>query len=220
MFNEKFISTLKSFSRINLNLLFDEGKLLRTISVDGGMYAEADLEFGIDEEASVYDLKKFLSALSLVGTDENLTVDFSNELILLENKERTVFYRCADKQTLELPPAGRLDIPTEESGISFQLSEETLNYITSACSAFELSDIVFETEDGELFIKSVDEDDSLKNKFQSVLTTIDKPVKSSVKYRRFLIAPDNYNCILQQDDEGDMLYMEGENLKIRYWISL
>jgi hypothetical protein len=219
MFDKDLITVLKNFSRINLNVLFEKGTLLRTVALDAGMYAEVELDDEITEEAPIYDLQKFLNALSLVGADENLNVDFSNEMIVLENRDKKVFYRCADKQTLELPPKGRLDIPSKDDGLNFTISAETLNYITSACNSFQLSDVLFETIDGELFMKSVDEDDLLKNKFQAKLIDTTEKVSSSIKFNRFIISPDDYDCILVIDDNGGILYMEGQNLKIKYWIT-
>lgn len=219
MFDKDLITVLKNFGRINLNLLFEKGKLLRTIALDAGMYAEVDLKEEIQEESAVYNVSNFLNALSLVGTDENLAVDFSNEMILLENKDKTVFYRCADKETLELPPSGRLDKPESEDGINFEISAETLSYITSACNSFQLSDVLFEQADGELFMKAIDADDSLKSKFQAKLTESDEKVYSMIKFNRFVISPDDYSCILVVDEDGGMLYMEGKELKIRYWIT-
>ena len=63
--SEKTLSLLKNFGSINQSILFKEGNKLRTISVMKNILAEAEIAEDIPQDFGIYDLNRFLNALSV-----------------------------------------------------------------------------------------------------------------------------------------------------------
>lgn len=218
MFTKNDQAILTNYAKINKNILFEKGKKIKTISLDESVYSEADLSFGFSQESGIYDLQKFLSALNLIGLNEDLSMEYDDDQssIVLKNKEKTFFYRCSEKALLKLPE-GHLD-PVEE-GVSFDFSAESLNYILSGCNKFGLEDIVFLVEEGNLYVSGISSDESSQNEVRcKLLENCSEEFRDSLKYSNFNIANDNYKCVVVPDSDGSILYMKGEELGIQYWI--
>lgn len=215
MFTKDTINILKNFAKINKNILFEQGNVLRTVAVDESMYAEVQLPFNITSPAPLADLQKFLVALNLVGVDDGLNVAFNEDKAVLSNKQKTVFYNYANVEHLVLPEGDMDDVV---DGVSFTMNTECLQYILSACTSFNLKDIMFKTENGNLYVTLLNEEELLENTFNYKLAENTPDVFSTIKFDRFTVAVDEYECVLAQDEDGGVLFMKGKTLGVKYWI--
>ena len=64
-FSEQTLSILKSFSTINKSILMTPGNVLKTITPEKTLIAQANIPDTIPQDACIYDLSRFLSILSL-----------------------------------------------------------------------------------------------------------------------------------------------------------
>ena len=65
-FTDNTIVLLKNFSAINTNLQFTTGNVLKTISPQKNILARTKVEEHFPQDFAIYDLNKFLGAISLL----------------------------------------------------------------------------------------------------------------------------------------------------------
>jgi hypothetical protein len=126
------IAYLNNFSQINPNILFRKGRVLSTVNESKSFVAQAELESDIDTEFGIYNLKQFLSALSIVDDPE---IKVSGKTINITSSQGSgkVKYGCADPSILTFPPEEGIKMP--ETQIEIQLSADIISQIISAASS-------------------------------------------------------------------------------------
>ena len=101
--SEKTLSLLKNFGSINQSILFKEGNKLRTISVMKNILAEAEIAEDIPQDFGIYDLNRFLNALSLSQSPE---LDFSNSQYVMirgSDTKSKYFFAAVDRFAASSP---------------------------------------------------------------------------------------------------------------------
>ena len=61
------LNMLKNFSDINMSIEIKKGNLLRTVSVQKNILAQAKLEDEFPKDFAIYELNRFLGAVSLLS---------------------------------------------------------------------------------------------------------------------------------------------------------
>ena len=64
------LNMLKNFSDINMSIEIKKGNLLRTVSVQKNILAQAELEDEFPKDFAIYELNRFLGAASLFDDPE------------------------------------------------------------------------------------------------------------------------------------------------------
>lgn len=129
------LTVLKSFSEINPNCLFRKGTVLATVNESKSFVAEATIEDTIEDEFGIYNVKEFLSALSIIDAPQ-IAVNGKTLVITDENSNAKVKYGCADASILTLPPADGIKMP--EADASFTITADILTQIVSAAASLNL----------------------------------------------------------------------------------
>ena len=121
--SEKTLSLLKNFGSINQSILFKEGNKLRTISVMKNILAEAEIAEDIPQDFGIYDLNRFLNALSVSKSPE---LDFSNsQYVMIRGSDTKSKYFFADPSVIVSPPEKEISLPTED--VQFELNTQQLD---------------------------------------------------------------------------------------------
>ena len=63
--NKQILNLLKNFSDINMSIEIKAGNTLRTVSVQKNILAEAKVEETFTSDFAIYEVNRFLSAVSL-----------------------------------------------------------------------------------------------------------------------------------------------------------
>jgi hypothetical protein len=150
--NENTLSVLKNFASIQLNLVFNEGKTLKTIADAKNVMSVAELDQEIPQNFGVHDLNEFLSVLSLVDDPE---LSFKDKFVTISDStgRSSVKYYFADTSLLT---TATKDIPMPEAEVRFTLDEGTLNKIRRATSALGHEKMTIAPADGCLKLSVVD----------------------------------------------------------------
>ena len=64
------LNMLKNFSDINMSIEIKQGNVLRTVSVQKNILAQAELEDEFPKDFAIYELNRFLGAASLFDDPE------------------------------------------------------------------------------------------------------------------------------------------------------
>lgn len=160
------LNTLKNFSQINPSIILNPGNLIMTRAVSGVTYAEYECEDTITDEIGIYDLNGFLSVMSQLGEDSDITTDFVNQTITISNNRATVFLPASDASTIVVPKQ-RINFPAAD--IVFELTSAQLEEVVKLSRTVGADSIAITTEKGRVKVKgfSTASGDSMKTLFST-----------------------------------------------------
>ena len=164
-FTQNDIKILENFSSINASLLFVEGKTQSTVSQTISCYAKANLESEIDQEFAIYDIRKFLSVLSLFD-DPDIT--FEDRHVLFKETGKQAIYKFCSPELIKSPPKGK-SIDVKNIHEQFQFSNNQFKQIMKFSSIFSHEFLKISEHDGKIFLSTTTETDLNENRNNDVL---------------------------------------------------
>ena len=163
------VSVIKTFSNINSNLLIEEGKILRTISVAKNIVAYAELDEEFPQEFGIYNTNEFLGALSLFKEPD---VSFSEKFVTIRDAQNTgvsLKYVGASKDILVYPTK---DVKAPEFDVSFEMTQEQLQSILKGANIIGAPDLQVVGSDNGVSLKVCDRKNPSSNDFQIQISDV------------------------------------------------
>jgi hypothetical protein len=136
--NANTLAVLRNFSGINPSIVVKPGKVLSTIAPSKTIYARATVESEFDRRFAIYDLSRFISAITLFEEPE-LTFGESSVRIH-DSTSKSIQYKYASEDVIKYTPPDK-DIKLPSVDVSFALSDKTFREITKAASVLGLTTI-------------------------------------------------------------------------------
>jgi hypothetical protein len=192
--SDKTLVLLKNLASINQSILFKEGKSLRTISVMKNILAEATIEEEIPKEFGVYELSRFLNALSLYERPE-LDFDNNSYVLIKEGKKRSKYF-FADPNVIITPPDKSITLPSED--VCFVLDTKELENLLKASAVFGAPDLSVIGNGKDVMLVVRDKKNDTSDDFSVVVgETVDKFVMN-FKVENLKILPGSYEVVISQ----------------------
>lgn len=142
--SKETIEILKNFSTINQSFLFRKGNILKTISPQKNIFAEAEVAEDFPVECAIYELPKFLSVISLF---DNPDFQFNDKYVIISDENNNnVKYFYASANLIITPPEKSISI-TEELD-SFDITREGLDKLNKASFIMQLPHTVIKNING------------------------------------------------------------------------
>jgi hypothetical protein len=135
--SDNTLSVLKNFASINQGLVVKPGSILRTISSNKAILAEATVEESFPNEFGIYDLNKMLGILS--QNKAGAEVEFEKEFLVCRSVGK-VRLRYTPATLILTPPNKNINIPAYD--VKFNLSAEVLSWIFSTASILKCPNVV------------------------------------------------------------------------------
>jgi len=133
------LSMLKNFSDINMSIEIKEGNILRTVSVQKNILAQAELEDSFPQDFAIYELNRFLGAVSLFDDPE---FRFNGKSANIGTTRHSVDYVYCDPSMIVTPPENNITFPEPE--VKFTLSQDALSQIMKASNVLGTPEIAIE----------------------------------------------------------------------------
>ena len=155
------IAVIKYFSGLNQGIFFKQGNVVRTMSPDKNVVAEATISEDLPLDFGIYDLGVLLGALSLFS--DGFEVDFGPkklEITGLSGKSKTT-YTYTDPTMIVQPPDKMPSITGRE--VNFVLSEEDLAWVQNAASVLKSPQIVIESDGSKIYLSTADVQNNAAN---------------------------------------------------------
>jgi len=153
-FSERTLTILKSFSTINKSILMKEGNVLKTITPEKTLVAQATITDNIPSQACIYDLSRFLSILGLYKDPD---VEFHDKYFTIaEGKQRTK-YAFADISMIHAAPEKEIDLPTKD--VIVDVSWDDMQSVIKAAGVLQFKEIAFVGSEGKVYLKAIDSAD-------------------------------------------------------------
>ena len=206
------INMLKNFSDINMSIEIKKGNVLRTVSVQKNILAQAELEDEFPQDFAIYELNRFLGAVSLFDDPE---FRFNGSSANIGTNTHSVDYVYCDPSMIVTPPEKNITFPDPE--VKFTLSEAYLSKIMRASNVLGTPEIAVESDSGNIFIKTLD-----VNNDSTDISKVELEEKSEHKFRfvfkteNMKMIPGNYDVEISSKGISHFL-LQGQ--KLQYWIA-
>ena len=206
------LDMLKNFSDINMSIEIKKGNLLRTVSVQKNILAQAELEDEFPQDFAIYELNRFLGAVSLFDNPE---FQFNGKSANIGTSKHSVDYVYCDPSMIVTPPENNITFPDPE--VKFTLSQDALSQIIKASNVLGTPEISVECESGNISVKALDVNNDSTDTFK-----VELEEKSEHKFRfvfkteNMKMIPGNYDVEISSKGISH-LTMQGQ--KLQYWIA-
>ena len=206
---------LKNFSDINMSIEIKEGNILRTVSVQKNILAQAEIEDSFPQDFAIYELNRFLGAVSLFDDPE---FQFNGKSANIGTTKHSVDYVYCDPSMIVTPPENNITFPDPE--VKFTLSQDALSQIMKASNVLGTPEIAIEGgphPNDVIRLKALDVSNDSTDTFKVVLDE-----KSGDKFR-FVFKTENMKMIPGNYDveisSKGISHFSLQGAILQYWIA-
>ena len=210
------LDMLKNFSDINMSIEIKKGNILRTVSVQKNILAQAELEEDFPQDFAIYELNRFLGAVSLFDDPE---FQFNGKSANIGTNTHSVDYVYCDPSMIVTPPENNITFPDPE--VKFKLSQDALSQIMKASNVLGTPEIAVEggpAPADSIRIKALDVNNDSTDTFKIVLDESysgDK-FRFVFKTENMKMIPGNYD--VEISSKG-ISHFSLQGQKLQYWIA-
>lgn len=205
----KTTQVLKNFAKINPSIVFKEGNVVKVISPTKTIMAKATVPTTFDRRFAIYNLDRFLSAVSLFT---NPDLSFGEKSVTISEDHRVTKYSYADESTFIKVPEKDIELPSVD--VSFRLSNTALKEVEKALGVLGLPEIVVRGENGKMLLQASDTK-SPNDVYSVELGETDKTFCAVFKTENIKILPGDYDVSICS---RGISHFKGED--IEYWIAV
>ena len=209
------LNMLKNFSDINMSIEIKKGNLLRTVSVQKNILAQAELEDEFPKDFAIYELNRFLGAVSLFDDPE---LEFNAKSVNIGTTKHSADYVYCDPSMIVTPPENNISFPDPE--VKFTLSQDRLSQVMKASNVLGTPEIAIEGgphPNDSIRIKALDVNNDSTDTFQVVLDEKSGHTFRFVfKTENMKMIPGNYD--VEISSKG-ISHFSLQGIKLQYWIA-
>ena len=209
------LNMLKNFSDINMSIEIKKGNVLRTVSVQKNILAQAELEDEFPKDFAIYELNRFLGAVSLFDDPE---LEFNAKSVNIGTTKHSADYVYCDPSMIVTPPENNITFPDPE--VKFTLTQDSLSQVMRASNVLGTPEIAIEGgphPNDVIRLKALDVSNDSTDTFKVVLDE-----KSGDKFRfvfkteNMKMIPGNYDVEISSKGISHFT-LQGQ--KLQYWIA-
>jgi hypothetical protein len=165
--DKKTIGILENFSGINQSIAQYSGDVIKTISVQKNILAKATVGDSFPQDFCVYDLKEFLSGISLF---QNPDIDFDTQYMTITDSSvgggKTLYY-YADESIIVKPEK---DITMPPAEVSVTLSAANYDKLLRAAAVYMLPDFCIRSDGESVVAEVLDKNSPTSNTYSRELS--------------------------------------------------
>ena len=209
------LNMLKNFSDINMSIEIKQGNILRTVSVQKNILAQAELEDEFPKDFAIYELNRFLGAVSLFDDPE---LEFNAKSVNIGTTKHSADYVYCDPSMIVTPPENNITFPDPE--VKFTLTQDSLSQVMKASNVLGTPEIAIEGgphPNDSIRIKALDVNNDSTDTFQVVLDEKSGHTFRFVfKTENMKMIPGNYD--VEISSKG-ISHFSLQGIKLQYWIA-
>ena len=207
------LNMLKNFSDINMSIEIKEGNIVRTVSVQKNILAQAELEDEFPQDFAIYELNRFLGAVSLFDAPE---FTFNGKSTNIGTSRHSVDYVYCDPSMIVTPPENNITFPEPE--VKFTFTQDALSQVMKASNVLGTPEISVESDSGNINIKALDVNNDSTDTFKIVLEESHSGDKFRFVFKteNMKMVPGNYDVEISSKGISHWM-LQGQ--KLEYWIA-
>lgn len=209
-FSDRTREIIANFSGINPQLLFREGNVLKTMSAMKDFFASATIVETIPQEFAIYDLSRFLGALSLFKSP---IVVFKEKALSIKEDNRQVNYVYAAASMLNVvAPDKEMNLP--ETIAEFDFTAKALIDTRKALQLLSLPQIAFVSDGKTVILQAIDEKNPTGDTYFCKVGESPRAFKVILNAEKISkILADDYKVMLKHNDKKDVVVFESKDMK-------
>jgi hypothetical protein len=214
---QKTIDVLKNFLNVNMNLSIKPGKVLRTISPQRTMFAEAEIDVEFPRDCPIYDLGSFVNALTLFDSSD---VEFTDKSAVISNPSgSSITYYYSAPGIVMAPPDKEITLDKEVFNVVFTAAD--MASIMKVAGALNAPHLWIYSKDGKAILRIGDRKNVTANSFTKDLGATDATLDAVIDVSALKVYPGGYKIGLwsKATAKGPMVVwvLEHDTEKIKYW---
>lgn len=159
--SQNTLTILKNFNTINQSLVVRPGNVLKTMAYPGkNVFARAEVEESFPSKFAIYELSKFLGAISLFTSPD---FEFFDDHMKISEGKNFIRYVYANEDLIGQAPDKEIVLPSED--IYFELSEADLAKTLKALGVLGVPELSVVGEDGTIYLKAASVKDPTSDSF-------------------------------------------------------
>ncbi len=171
--SKETIEVLKNFATINSNIIIKPGNVLKTVAPQKNILAEVEIAENFNREVGIWDLNKFLGAVSLFKDPD---FDFQENSVIISSGGSSLTYFYADSSLLT-PVPEKFTMPDAET--RFDLNEAHLNEMFRASGVLKIPDLVVEGRKDGVYMSVSEKRSDTSNTFNIKVSESNGPCFSA-----------------------------------------
>lgn len=207
--SDNTFDVLKNFSTINQSLAFKRGSVIRTVSPQKNILAQANVSESFPVDFAIYELNQFLG-LSTLFDDPNF--DFGESQVTIKEGTAKANYTYADPSMITTPPEKNIELPSKE--VSFTLTKETFKQVLNGAHSLGLPEVVVRGRDGVMSLVATDAKNPNSNEFSAEVGTTDSNFQFVFKTENLKFLQDNYDVTISSKG---IAHFSGST--VQYWVA-
>jgi hypothetical protein len=209
------INVLKNFASINQGIIFKKGKVIKTISSQKTILAEATIGEEIPVDFGVYDLNNFLSVVSLHKDDPSFDFDEKHVVIFGNGGRSKIKYRFCDAKMIVTPPEKNIKMSDPE--IVFNLKQTDLDWVLRAASVLGSPQVAVESNGQKISLVTFDtSNDSAHTDALEVADGNGDTYKMIFKTENLKMIPGDYEVSISSTGISNF---KNAKVNLQYWIA-
>lgn len=212
-----FVEVLANFSTINSGMVFKPGKILRTMSQNKTILAQAEVDEIFEQEFGIYDLSRLLALLSLNKTAPEVEVEKESIVIIGLGGNGRIRQRFTDTKLIAAAPDKNVKVANYD--VEFVLDHNVFKWIFNVSSILKCPHTVIQGEPGQkMTMSAIDVKGEIVDSAQVILDSIsDKKFHVVLKNDNIKVIPGKYNVSISKT--GFAFFKHTEK-KLQYWITI
>ena len=210
-FGNKTLEILKSFNNINPSLLFKPGNVISTIDKEHTILAMAKIDEEIPREFAIYELSKFLGALSVMPDGE---INLGENQLTIKTNNSKIKYTYAEPSMIKSSPYK--EVPLNSILATFNLDYTSLSNVIKAASVLELPDISIRSDEDsdDILIYASNDKNSTTDSYQIKVGESSNSFKVSFKVENMKLLNREYSVSIP-----DGAFVKFTAPDITYWVA-
>lgn len=204
---------LKNFSTINPTLSVNKGNVVRTVSQNKTVLAQANVQEEFPRDFAIYDLSEFLGVVSLFDEPD---FDFDTYYVSIsdDNKASSQYF-YADKSMVTVPPDKAVTLPDEP--IKFSLGDKVLKHLLQAASVMSLPEICIQGDGDIIKVMANNTKNTTASNFSYEVGKTDQQFKVVFKVENLKLIAGTYNVSISTQRLAQFTLTDGS---LTYWIAM
>jgi len=200
---------LKNFSTINQSLAFKSGNVVRTVSPQKNILAQATVSESFPVDFAIYELNQFLGLSTLF---EDPDFDFGTARVTIKEGSSKANYTYADPSMITTPPEKNIDLPSQE--VTFRLTKDDFKRVLNGAHGLQLPEVVVRGADGNISFVATDTKNPNSNEFSAEVGTTDSTFQFVFKTENMKFLPDDYGVTISAKG---IAHFNGST--VQYWVA-
>lgn len=206
------LQLLRNFSTINPTLCVSKGNVLRTVSQNKTVLAEAAVQEEFPRDFAIYDLSEFLGVVSLFNEPD---LDFDTYYLKIsDDNKASSHYFYAEKSMVTVPPSAGIELPDEP--IKFTLGDKVLKHLLQAASVMGLPEVIVQGDGESIKVLATNTKNTTSHQFSyEVGKTTDK-FKMVFKVENLKLISGTYDVTISASRIARFALTDGS---LTYWVA-